>query len=95
MEWERLGDEVKVIKMCVIVLILARTCNNVCGHDAIIIETKSTHVMIKSTLWFDDVEDIPGLLPLSGWFKGHVCSQGNGAGDGLGMRLLSQLTGYQ
>ena len=42
-----------------------RTCNNVRGHVAIIIitETESTYVMIKSTLWFDDVEDIPGHLP--------------------------------
>ena len=40
-------------------------CNNVRGHVAIIIitETESTYVMIKSTLWFDDVEDIPGHLP--------------------------------
>ena len=34
------------------------------GHVAIITETKSTYVMIESTLRFDDVEDIPGLLPL-------------------------------
>ena len=43
--------------------------------------------MIESTLWFDDVEVIPGLLPFSGQFKGHVCGQENGAGDGLGTRL--------
>ena len=42
----------------------ARTCNNVCGHIAIITETRSTYVMIESTLRFDDIEDIPGLLPL-------------------------------
>jgi len=34
------------------------------GHVAIITETESTYVMIESTLQFDDVEDIPGLLPL-------------------------------
>ena len=33
-------------------------------HVAIITETESTYVMIESTLRFDDVEDIPGLLPL-------------------------------
>jgi len=35
-----------------------------CGHVAIITETESTYVMIESTLRFDDVEDIPSLLPL-------------------------------
>jgi len=45
-------------------VVLARMCNNVRGHVAIITETKSTYVMIESTLRFDDVEDIPGLLPL-------------------------------
>jgi len=34
------------------------------GHVAIITETESTYVMIESTLRFDDVEDVPGLLPL-------------------------------
>ena len=34
------------------------------GHIAIITETESTYVMIESTLRFDDVEDVPGLLPL-------------------------------
>jgi len=34
------------------------------GHIAIITETESTYVMIESILQFDDVEDIPGLLPL-------------------------------
>jgi len=34
------------------------------GHVAIIIKTESTYIMIESTLQFDDVEDIPGLLPL-------------------------------
>ena len=43
-------------------VVFARTCN-VCGHVAIITKTESTYVMIKSTLWFDDVEDIPGLAP--------------------------------
>ena len=38
--------------------------NNVRGHVAIITETESTYVMIESTLWFDDIEVIPGLLPL-------------------------------
>ena len=37
---------------------------NVRGNVAIITETKSTYVMIKSTLQFDDIEVIPGLLPL-------------------------------
>jgi len=45
-------------------VILARTCSNVCEHVAIITETKSTYVMIEFTLQFDDVEVIPGLLPL-------------------------------
>ena len=53
------------------------------GHVAIITETKSTYVMIKSTLWFEDVEVIPGLLPLLWVVQGHVCGQENGAGDGL------------
>jgi len=34
--------------------------------------------MIESILRFDDVE---------GRFKGHVCGQENGVGDGLRMRL--------
>ena len=42
-------------------VVLARTCSNVGGHVAIITETESTYVMIESTLWFDDVADIPGL----------------------------------
>jgi len=45
-------------------VVLARMCSNVRGHVAIITEIESTYVMIKSTLRFDDVEDIPGLLPL-------------------------------
>ena len=45
-------------------VVLARTCNYVRGHVAIITETESTYVMIESTLQFDDVEDVPGLLPL-------------------------------
>jgi len=42
--------------------------------------------MVESTLWFDDVGGVPGLLPffLVG-FKGHVCIQESWAGDGLGM----------
>jgi len=28
--------------------------------------------------------ELPGK---SRWFKGHICGQENGAGDGLGMRL--------
>ena len=34
------------------------------GHVAIITETESKYVRIESNLQFDDVEDIPGLLPL-------------------------------
>jgi len=34
------------------------------GHVAIITKTESTYIMIESTLPFDDVEDIPGFLPL-------------------------------
>ena len=34
------------------------------GHVAIITKTESTYVIVGSTLWFDDVEDILGLLPL-------------------------------
>jgi len=34
------------------------------GHVAVITETESTYIMIESTLRFDDVEVIPGLLPL-------------------------------
>ena len=67
-------------------VVLARACNYMCGHVAIMTETESTYmyVMIESTLWFDDVGIVPGLL----WrFKGHVCSQQSGVGDGLGMRL--------
>jgi len=57
------------------------------GHVAIITETESTYVMIKSTLRFGDVEDVPGLLPLLWAVQGHVCGQENGVGDGLGTRL--------
>ena len=32
------------------------------GHVAIITETKSTYVMIESTLWFDDVRDFDFVL---------------------------------
>jgi len=45
-------------------VVLARMCNNVRENVAIITETESTYVMIKSTLWFDDIEVIPGLLLL-------------------------------
>jgi len=38
----------------------------VCGHIAIITETESTYVMIRSTLLFDNVEDILGLLASPG-----------------------------
>ena len=34
------------------------------GHIAIITKTESTYVMIESTLRFDGIEVIPGLLPL-------------------------------
>jgi len=34
------------------------------GHVAIITETESTYVTIESTLWFDDIKDVPGLFPL-------------------------------
>ena len=44
--------------------VLSSTRNNVHGHIAIITETESTYVMIESTLRFDDIEDIPGLLLL-------------------------------
>ena len=59
------------------------------GHVAIITKTESTYVMIESTLQFDDVEDISAFSRFSRWFKGHVCDQENGAGDGLGTRLGS------
>ena len=39
-------------------------CNNVRGHFAIITETESTYVVIEYTLWFDDIENIPGLFLL-------------------------------
>jgi len=39
------------------------------GHVAIITETESTYVMIESTLRFDDVDDVPGLLLLLGSSK--------------------------
>ena len=43
------------------------------GYIAIITETKSMYVMIKSTLQFDDVRVISGLLPFFlAWFKGQV-----------------------
>ena len=45
-------------------VVLARLCNSTRGHIAIITETESTYVMIESTLRFDDVDDIPGLLLL-------------------------------
>jgi len=61
------------------------------GHVVIITETESTYVMIDSTLRYDDVEDIPGLLCFFGQFKGHVCGQENGVGDGLGTRLYRSL----
>ena len=55
--------------------ILTRTCNNVRGHVAMITKTESTYVLIESTLQFDDVKDIPGLLLLLRQFKSHVCGQ--------------------
>jgi len=55
------------------------------GHVAIITETESTYVMVESTLRFDDVKMYQAF---SGRFKGHVCGQENGAGDGLGTRLV-------
>jgi len=58
-----------------------------CGHVAIITKTESASVMIKSTLQFDDVEDIPAFSHFSGRFKDHICGQENGVGDGLGRRL--------
>ena len=45
--------------------------------------------MIESTLRLDDVGDIsPAVSRFSGRFKGHLCGQENGVGDGLGTRLL-------
>jgi len=45
--------------------------------------------MIESTLRFDDVGDIyQAFSHFSGQFRGHICCQENGAGDGLGTRLL-------
>ena len=67
--------------------VLARKCNNVRGHVAIITETESTYIMVESTLRFDDVEDDQAFSCFSGRFKGHVCGQENGAGDDLGTRL--------
>ena len=51
------------------------------GHVAIIAETESTYVMIESTLWFDDVQYkiYHAFSRFSGWFKGHICGQENGA----------------
>ena len=54
------------------------------GYIAIIAEAKSMYVMIESTLWFDDVRVVPGLLLVQ--FKGHTCGQDSGAGDILGTR---------
>jgi len=45
-------------------VVLTRMCNNMRGHVAIITETESTYFMIESTLWFDNIEVIPGLLSL-------------------------------
>jgi len=40
------------------------------------------YIMIKTTLWFDDVGDVSSLLQLYlVWLKGHTCSQESGAGD--------------
>jgi len=39
--------------------------------------------MIESTLQFDDVEVVQAFSHFSGQFKGHVCSQEKGVGDGL------------
>ena len=68
-------------------VVLARTCSNVRGHVAIITETKSTYVMIESTLRFDDIEVIPGLLPLLWVVQRSRMQSRNGVGDSLGMRL--------
>ena len=57
------------------------------GHVAIITETKSTYVMIESTLRFDDIEVIPGLLPLLWVVQRSRMQSRNGVGDSLGMRL--------
>jgi len=62
-------------------------CNNARGHIAIITETESTYVMIKSTLRFDDVDDMPGLLLLLQVVQRSIMRQENGAGEGLGIRL--------
>jgi len=52
------------------------------GHIAIITERNPHYVMIESTLQFDELYQ--AFSRFSMWFKGHICSQENGAGDGLG-----------
>jgi len=42
--------------------------------------------MVESTLQFDDVGIVPGLLLLL--LVVHVCGQENRAGEGLGTRLV-------
>ena len=54
---------------------------------AIITETEYTYVMIESTLWLDDIEDISGLLLLLQVVQRSIMRQENGAGEGLGIRL--------
>ena len=61
------------------------------GHVAIVTETKSIYVMIESTIRLDGIGQT--FSRFSGWFKGHVCSQENGVGDGLGMRLETEYIG--
>ena len=57
------------------------------GHVAIIAETESTYVMIESTLRFNDVQDIPCLLPLLRVVqRSHMWSRERSR-DGLGTRL--------
>ena len=44
--------------------------------------------MIESTIHLGGVGQT--FFRFSGWFKGHVCGQENGVGDGLGMRLETE-----
>jgi len=68
------------------------------GHIAIITKTESTYmyVMIESTLQYDDVEVIPGLLPLLQAVQRSrtLCNQENRVGDSLGTRLQSSYSNH-
>ena len=58
-----------------------------CEHIAIITETKSTYIMIKSTLQLDDRSCTRPFLISPGTSKDMYVVKKTGVGDSLGTRL--------